>query len=111
MKFQQKSTVNVCNNTDDDEGSDNSVSNSSSGIERGDCTKAAVSLYTSPSATVPMYAMAQWRHPRTRDGRSVVLVLLPTRTIYVEDGIKAQLITSDQQQLSVSWPRALLNAD
>ena len=111
MKFQLKFTINICNDSDGEEGSDNGVPNTSSGVEGGDCTKEAISLFTSPSAVKPMYSTAEWRHPRTRDGRLAVFIVLPTRIIDMEDGIKAELVTFDQLQLSFSWSPALLNAD
>ena len=58
-----------------------------------------------------MYAMAQWTHPQTRDGRLAVFIVLPTGTIDRDDGIKVELATSDKLQLSFSWSPALLDAD
>ena len=58
-----------------------------------------------------MYSMAQWRHPRTRDGRLAIFLVLPSGSVEIEDGIEAELINSEQLQLSFSWPAALLDAD
>ena len=58
-----------------------------------------------------MYAMARRRHPSARDKRLVVFTVLPTGTVDMEEGIKAELVTSDKLQLSFSWPVELLNAD
>ena len=58
-----------------------------------------------------MWTMAKWRHPRTRDGRLTVFIVLPTGAIDTDDGIKTELMTSEQLQLSISWPPALLNAE
>ena len=68
------------------------------------------SFSSSPPSMKPMYAMAQWRYPRTRDGRLAVFIVLPTGTIDRDDGIKLELATSNNLQLSFSWPPALLDA-
>ena len=71
-------------------------------LEGGDWTKEAISLFTSRLTVKPMDAMAQWRHPRTSDGRLAVFIVLATVTIDTEDGIKAKRVTSNQLQLSFS---------
>ena len=68
-------------------------------------------FYSSPLIMKPMYTMARWRHPRTRDRRLAIFTVLSTGTIDMEDGIKAELVSSEELQLSFSWPPALLDAD
>ena len=70
-----------------------------------------ISFSSSPSLMKPMYAMTQWRHPQTRDGRLALFIALPTGCIDREDAVKAELSTADSLQLSFSWPPALLDAD
>ena len=70
-----------------------------------------ISFSSSPLSMKPMYAMTQWRHPQTRDGRLALFIVLPTGCIGREDAVKAELSTPDSSQLSFSWPPALLDAD
>ena len=65
----------------------------------------------SPLILKPMYTMTQWKHLQTRDGRLAIFLLLPIGTMYLDDGIKAELLSSDRLHLSFSWPPILLDAD
>ena len=83
MKCEQKFTINTYNNSDEDAESDNGLAINFSGIESGDCTKEAISLYTSQLAIRPTHAMARWRHSLTRNRRLPVSVELPTETVFL----------------------------
>ena len=37
----------------------------------------------------PIYVMSTWRHPRTRDGRIALLILLPSGILESENGVEA----------------------
>ena len=70
-----------------------------------------ISFSSAPLSMKPLYAMSKWRHPKRRDGRLAVFVVLPTGTIDRTDGVKAELVTAEKLQLSFSWPPALLGAN
>lgn len=97
--------------TDDDNESDIGDLSSGRGTRPTNDEKDELSFFSNPLTVKPMYAMTTWRHPKTRDGRLAVLIVLPTGAIEREDGIKAELVTSEQLQISLSWPPALLDAD
>ena len=59
----------------------------------------------------PMYAMSQWKHPQTQDGRLALLIVLPTGIIDREDAVKAELSTAESLQPCFSSPPTLLDAD
>ena len=59
-------------------------------------------FFSSPLLVKPMWTMAKWRRPRTRDGRLAVFIVLPTGAIDTDGGIKTEFIASEQLQLSIS---------
>ena len=43
--------------------------------------KSRMEFFSSPSVLKPMYTMNRWRHPRTRDGRLAIFLVLPTGAV------------------------------
>ena len=52
-----------------------------------------------PLSMKPMYAVAQSRHPRTRDDSLTVLIVLVSSAIDRNDGIKVELVRSDNPKI------------
>ena len=61
-----------------------------------------VQFYLSPLTMKPIHTMACWRHPRITDGRLTIFTVFPTRAIDMKDGIKAEVVSSEELQLSFS---------
>lgn len=52
----------------------------------------------------PIYLLSTWRDPRSRDGRISLIMVLPTGALDVDDAVHAEVITSKQVKVSISWP-------
>lgn len=55
--------------------------------------------------------MGLWRHPRTRDGRLALAVVLPTGMLDRKNDVRAEISESDCILLTFAWPRVLIDAD
>ena len=108
---QPKSSQCHASEIDEDVASERGVSEDREVGNESSNEKQELSFFSSPLLLKPMWTMAKWRHPRTRDGRLAVFIVLSTGVIDTDDRIKTELITSQQLQLSISWLPALLDAE
>lgn len=59
----------------------------------------------------PLYVMGRWRHPKTRDGRLAVAVVLSTGVLECENGVRAEIMDGDRLLLTFTWPRVIMDAE
>ena len=65
----------------------------------------------SPLTIKPLFVMARWRHPKTRDGRLAIFIVLPTGALDKDDEIRTELETAEQLSVTFAWPSVLFDAD
>ena len=68
----------------------------------------ADSNFMSPLTIKPMFVMARSRHPKTRNGRLAIFIVLPIGALDQENGIRAELETAERLAITFSWSSVLL---
>ena len=67
-------------------------------------------IISDPLVAKPLYIVGKWKHPRTRDGRVSVLLLLPTGVLDRPDGVTAE-VKDDVATVTFTWPKVLVDAN
>lgn len=62
-------------------------------------------------AIKPLCIMSTWRHPRTRDRRLAVLVVLARDVLGRDNGVRAEIMDAERLILTFAWPRVMLDTD
>ena len=58
----------------------------------------------------PLYVLAKWKHPVSRDGRIALIFLLPTGILETENGVRASVVNGSSVRLTFTWPKVLLDS-
>jgi len=69
-----------------------------------------IDSFSNPLISKPLYIVGKWKHPRTRDGRVSVLIVLPTGVLDRDDGVAAEVL-DDTVTVTFTWPRVLVDAN
>ena len=64
----------------------------------------------SPLTIKPLFVMSRWRHPKSRDGRLAIFMVLPTGALNNDDGIRTELETTEQLSVTFAWPSVVFDA-
>ena len=59
----------------------------------------------------PIYVLAKWKHPVTRDGRIAVVILLPAGVLEQDDGVCTTIVDGTTVRVTFMWPRVLLDSN
>lgn len=64
-----------------------------------------------PLMCKPLYVLAKWKHPVTRDSRIAIVVVLPAVILEDDDGVRTEVVDGCTVKITFTWPCVLLDSN